>query len=274
MKKSKIVLSLATAFGAAALATSASAVQIAAGSYSMEIQQTPCAYGVCTIADAGTDGNWNSTFTFDPTPATGVSQRMTDTGPTTVNGVTVGVSGDGIAGALGITVDGDGNIAFTSAQFDAIYNTAGGTFIKYIDTDSGTAGTANGTSLMSGLSTMGETTFALTGLLGGVGAFPMIDNPWDYGTFTTGASTANGVTNNGTAVANVGDVNGDGLDDYTATFVMGSNVGAAWGDFNGAPFVEVLKVEIMSTVVPVPAAVWLFGSGLVGLAGIARRRKA
>ncbi|MCW9006033.1 MAG: VPLPA-CTERM sorting domain-containing protein [Gammaproteobacteria bacterium] len=28
-----------------------------------------------------------------------------------------------------------------------------------------------------------------------------------------------------------------------------------------------------TTVVPVPAAVWLFGSGLIGLAGFARRKK-
>jgi hypothetical protein len=26
--------------------------------------------------------------------------------------------------------------------------------------------------------------------------------------------------------------------------------------------------------IPVPAAVWLFGSGLIGLVGVARRRKA
>ena len=30
----------------------------------------------------------------------------------------------------------------------------------------------------------------------------------------------------------------------------------------------------VTTVVPVPAAVWLFGSGLIGLAGVARRKKA
>ena len=34
----------------------------------------------------------------------------------------------------------------------------------------------------------------------------------------------------------------------------------------------VLAVD--STIVPVPAAVWLFGSGLLGLAGIARRKAA
>jgi len=28
-----------------------------------------------------------------------------------------------------------------------------------------------------------------------------------------------------------------------------------------------------ATVVPVPAAIWLFGSGLIGLVGIARRKK-
>ena len=33
-------------------------------------------------------------------------------------------------------------------------------------------------------------------------------------------------------------------------------------------------VSLTETVVPVPAAVWLFGSGLIGLIGIARRRKA
>lgn len=35
-----------------------------------------------------------------------------------------------------------------------------------------------------------------------------------------------------------------------------------------------VAVDIGATVIPVPAAVWLFGSGLLGLVGIARRRKA
>lgn len=43
-----------------------------------------------------------------------------------------------------------------------------------------------------------------------------------------------------------------------------------------APFefeLQSISIETVSTV-PVPAAVWLFGSGLVGLIGIAKRRKA
>jgi hypothetical protein len=34
------------------------------------------------------------------------------------------------------------------------------------------------------------------------------------------------------------------------------------------------QYELQSTVVPVPTAVWLFGSGLLVLIGIARRKKA
>jgi hypothetical protein len=37
---------------------------------------------------------------------------------------------------------------------------------------------------------------------------------------------------------------------------------------------NVLSTDIINTAVPVPPAVWLFGSGLLGLVGIARRKKA
>ncbi len=53
---------------------------------------------------------------------------------------------------------------------------------------------------------------------------------------------------------------------------------AAWdsvivgGSFNGNVGQWVITGNVSA--VPVPAAVWLFGSGLIGLAGIARRRKA
>ena len=35
---------------------------------------------------------------------------------------------------------------------------------------------------------------------------------------------------------------------------------------------EIAEVSLTTSVVPVPAAVWLFGSGLPGLAGFARRK--
>lgn len=55
---------------------------------------------------------------------------------------------------------------------------------------------------------------------------------------------------------------------HVAGFVIeGSEVSSAWfggGDGGGSP----------PNVIPVPAAVWLFGSGLLGLIGVARRKKA
>ena len=46
-----------------------------------------------------------------------------------------------------------------------------------------------------------------------------------------------------------------------------------WEDFDGGnhPFIS---GSVEPNVVPVPAALWLFGSGLLGLVGLARRKKA
>ena len=47
---------------------------------------------------------------------------------------------------------------------------------------------------------------------------------------------------------------------------------ASWTETTGA-FLQLDNIAVATTVVPVPAAVWLFGSGLIGLTGIARRKK-
>lgn len=74
----------------------------------------------------------------------------------------------------------------------------------------------------------------------------------------------------------------------TADFILGMNNGSTWlGDAGATPlnlggtaysvsFVTspgtVLSVDLVLAQVPVPAAIWLFGSGLLGLVGVARRR--
>jgi len=74
-------------------------------------------------------------------------------------------------------------------------------------------------------------------------------------------------------VINVWDVtdNGDGTFSYFSTDVDGDGyrgLGMIDGAFPG------FNANFDMTAVPVPAAVWLLGSGLVGLVGVARRKKA
>jgi hypothetical protein len=45
-------------------------------------------------------------------------------------------------------------------------------------------------------------------------------------------------------------------------------------DNGSGRFYDNVNWDVESAVIPVPAAVWLFGSGLIGLVGVARRRKA
>jgi hypothetical protein len=45
-----------------------------------------------------------------------------------------------------------------------------------------------------------------------------------------------------------------------------------WEDFDGGNY-PFISGSVEPNVVPVPAAVWLFGSGLIGLLGVAKRKK-
>ena len=58
----------------------------------------------------------------------------------------------------------------------------------------------------------------------------------------------------------------------TSGRIEGLFTNASSGDFSAA-FTADSVIAKVGPVVPVPAAVWLFGSGLIGLIGVARRKK-
>ncbi len=61
---------------------------------------------------------------------------------------------------------------------------------------------------------------------------------------------------------------------YTSTDIDGDGIpgiGFIDGPFTTVPFTASFD---FSTAVPIPAAVWLLGSGLLGLVAVARRKKA
>ena len=100
--------------------------------------------------------------------------------------------------------------------------------------------------------------------------------PWSYNATLTAGQSAVGLlfnwnTNNGIAVFEVFNCNDDGSGDAC----IGGQEGAA-GNMQNGPFVgqnpNFNGVEVSA--VPVPAAAWLMASGLLGLVGVARRRKA
>ena len=86
-----------------------------------------------------------------------------------------------------------------------------------------------------------------------------------------GGDTANFVDDTGIAIISCGAC-GDG-DAYTLDYAAHVPLNDASG-FGGAPYALHLEGFITkAAVIPVPAAVWLFGSGLLGLVGVARRKK-
>ncbi len=75
-------------------------------------------------------------------------------------------------------------------------------------------------------------------------------------------------TNNGIPILNIVNADGSGVDiDGDGTLGDIGCCGPIWQGATAPGFSGVVSS------VPIPAAVWLFGSGLVGLVGVARRRK-
>lgn len=276
MKKTSIVLALAFAGISVGVAQSASAAILADGNYNIMINVTPTTNGTSmgTIIP-GTDGNWNSTFTFGGKKPNTASQGMTDNSTAVVGPITGnhggGIAGDGYAGKIGIKVTG-GTFAITSFSVDTIFGTAGGDFAQYMNT-------------IGGGGTIDQTTGAIvlnpTNRLGAVGGYPdaLYDQPWNLsGTswvpMTTGSATTSYVSGGKTIVSTI---KGHGLvangSNWDAVIVSGGYV-QGWGGFNGNPYLETWNVSVQAAPVPVPAAAWLLGSGLLGLVGVARRKSA
>lgn len=275
MNKTKIVAGLllsGVSLGMAQAAFAASAVSD--GNYVLQIQTTPQVYSSSLNVFVGLVGNatagWNSSFTTGAgTPSYG-SNFMYDNGNL---GASVGssIAGDGFAGVVGLSVS-NGVFNITSFNVDTISGTCCGYF--------GQSGVVTGGGVIDAA---GNMILTPTGRMGSFdGFYPPFTQAWNiepgtsnYAAFTTGTDSNNYLGSvTGRVVTAIGDINADGNIDYSVTLVSSGQMGTEWGPgLEGIGYIEVWKANIVSAPVPVPAAAWLLGSGLLGLIGVARRRR-
>ena len=273
--------------GAAAAPTTASAV-LADGAWTLAILPTATkttTYGG-TGFKFGKDGKWQSSFTFGTLPGQG-SNGMTDNDTKVTDNVGTHGSGivDGYAGMIALTVSG-GNISVAGTQITGSVDASGNMTL----TPTGRKGHIN--------SPLMEADWNIDDFSLDASGNPVSNGNTNWQSFSTGSATAAKGTINGAALTDVGDLDGDGINDFSGVLVSGGQVGSGWGSFFGATYYEAWRVNILSgtaasanfsvdtifataggdfaqtAAVPVPAAVWLFGSGLLGLVGVARRKKA
>ena len=199
----------------------------------------------------------------------------------------------GIGTAQAAPVASGGNFEMrVNAGLDTAGLAGGGSFVNndttiagFVDQAAGTWGvsstaaffgfvwTASGGTLITGAGTYNLDT--ATGAVTSIGTCTVANDA--NLCFTIGAGQIAGAidfawqTTTGIRVVNVWNVNGDGS--LTTSGVPGMENGP-FPNYNAAFNLSAPGLYTPVAPVPIPAAVWLLGSGLLGLVGVARRRKA
>lgn len=203
----------------------------------------------------------------------------------TTSGASYGssVGGDGWAGVISFTTDASGeSFSVDSFNQDGRPNGPPDRLVFFSDTPELMTGTvdANGDMVFIPASRM-----ALSGFfIDFIGVQPwnfddssQIANPsntWEP--LTTGTSTNQGSNGNPDSIFSLtgSPLISDGQGGWDARLVAAGNMGDDWLAFSSTPYTEIWDVNITQvSAVPVPAAVWLFGSGLIALIGFTRRGK-
>jgi hypothetical protein len=289
MKQATLAIAVSTVLGVTAIEP-VSAIGLADGFYDMVINNTPYSTG---FFDIGSDGAWNSNFTTGCAPGSKncfSNALYDDTIAQPVNGKYSGVANDGVAGTIGIQVVGGAITGTGKFEFDTIDSAVGGDFAEY----------GGSSSFTGSIDAAGNISLTPTGALATFSGFPaLVDERWNVDNFN-GTTGTNFVVNppnttttydsfsTGSATNANGIINGAAYDGTTAILVKGGLFGSDWLGFFGVTYFETWNVSFNLChafidgecfagdpigEVPIPAAVWLFGSGLVGLAGVARRKK-
>ncbi|BAN35138.1 hypothetical protein SCD_n01311 [Sulfuricella denitrificans skB26] len=202
------------------------------------------------------------------------------------NGIGSAVAGDGRIGWMDFTVGAEGNtIHLTSFHMDTYKYTAMGDFnTRMVDT----------TNAVGVIDNSGNMTLNLEGRtgIGQFTAYSLGEQAWNldshgawatycpgtgaYTPFTTGNSTAAYCFDGSPSVNVTGSaLSAAGAGAWTGRIVSAGNMGSNWGGFDGAAYSEIFNITVTgveATTVPVPAAAWLFASGLLGLISLGRKQ--
>ena len=239
------------------------AATLSPGNYTMTIRETPEFIPGSGAADVSCDSVGvcaNSSYTTGAFPGAS-SHLMLDNG-TAVAGHG-GIGSNGNAGVIDFSVNSSGVLSFSNVSIDAILGTFLGVFAQHSDPFSW-AGTIDSSGNMS---------FIPTGRQVAVSAIPALSGDWNIDDFNNPGSTDWVSFTTGTMAGLQGDITGQALDGTGhAVFVSTGSFGSHFGTAAGVSYYEVWSVDISPAAVPVPAAIWLFVSGLVGLIGVVRQR--